>query len=305
MCKVIKSATAFLLAITMLCACKENSDSSDDSSEKETLKNTITTNVPSDSSTSKNDSTQDTPPDVTTPNDAFSAIATFKNDKGDEYIDYQKKNPDFSAEEVVTYVNIGLNREFYTNIVEINNPDSITVFANKYRQLPKDYEPSDLKKIPSEYGKSWRELYLREEALDAFIKLCDDARKKGYNIFASSAYRSYSYQNELYNNYVDADGKANADRYSSRAGHSEHQTGLAIDVRTLDVEYEQFGTTEEYQWVKQNAHKYGYVIHYTDKNEWITGFMTEDWHLRYIGVEHATKVYESNLVLDAYLVNLN
>lgn len=318
MSKVLKSAIVFTLSIAFLSACVNDNDSSQSSEFRSKSENSsqTDTSIPSntnelvgENSTVENNENSkpkiDSSDDVDDVIEAFKLISSFKTEKSNEYIDYQKKNPDFSAEEVVIYVNIGLNREFYTDIVEIENPDSITVFANKYRQLPKGYEPSDLKKIPEEYSKSWRELYLREEALEQFIKLCDDAKEKGLNIYASSAYRSYSYQSELYNNYVNSDGKENADRYSSRAGHSEHQTGLAIDVRTNEVEYEKFGSTEEYQWVKQNAHKYGYVIHYTEENEWITGFITEAWHLRYIGVEHATKVHESGLVLDAYLVNLN
>lgn len=289
--KIIKSASAIILAIYMLCACDGSGDNTDNSTD----------NSSSNTNETSGDNMESNDPAIK----AFKSIKAFKDDKGNEYLDYQKENPDFTAEEVVTYVNIGLNRDFYTDIVEIDNPDSITVLANKYRQLPSSYEPSDLVEIPSEYSMSWRELYLRNEALEQFIKLCDDAKEKGLNIYASSAYRSYSYQSELYNNYVSSDGKENADRYSSRAGHSEHQTGLAIDVRTLEEDYENFGLTDEYQWVKQNAHKYGFVIHYTEENEWITGFMTEAWHLRYIGSDHATKVYQSELVLDAYLVNLN
>lgn len=300
MSKIIKSASVIILAIYMLCACEGSGDNADDSAEKD-QSNNKTIGSSSNTNETTGDNMESNDPAIK----AFKSIKAFKDSKGNEYINYQMKNPDFTAEEVVTYVNIGLNREFYTDIVEIDDPDSITVLANKYCQLPSSYEPSDLVEIPSEYSMSWRELYLRQEALEQFIKLCNDAKEKELNIFASSAYRSYSYQNELYNNYVNSDGKENADRYSSRAGHSEHQTGLAIDVRTLEVEYEDFGSTDEYQWVKENAHKYGYVIHYTEENEWITGFMTEAWHLRYIGVEHATKVYQSELVLDAYLVNLD
>ncbi len=236
---------------------------------------------------------------------SFMAFSFFKSEKADDYIEYQSKNPDFTAEEVVTYVNLGLNHDFYTNIEEIENPDSTLVLSNKYRILPKDYEPADLELIPEKYSKSWRDLYLRKEALDAFIKMCDAAKADGMNIYAASAYRSYDYQVTLYNNYVESDGQEEADTYSSRPGHSEHQTGLVIDIRNEDKDYDDFGSTAEYQWILKNAHKYGFVVHYTEEGEWITGFMKEEWHIRYIGIEHAEKVVENNLVLDAYLIQFN
>ena len=322
--KILVTAMTFLIAMSLFTAC--NGDNSSSSNTNSTTKIETTTaaksaepQITTENSTTKTpEKTEEkvvekTDKPAPKPNSNadesaiadFKSISTFKSNKGNDYVEYQKKNPNFSAEEIVTYVNLGLNRNFYTGIEQIKNPDSLLVLSNKYRQLPKNYEPSDLELIPDKYSKATRKLYLRKEALTAFQKMCDAARADGFNIFASSAYRGYSYQYDLYNNYVASDGKENADRYSSRAGHSEHQTGLVLDVRNLDKVYDDFGSTPEYQWVLKNAHKYGYVVHYTEEGEWITGFMKEEWHLRYIGVEHATKVHDSNAILDAYLIQFN
>ena len=114
----------------------------------------------------------------------------------------------------------------------------------------------------------------------------------------SSAFRSYDYQNTLYNNYVSWYGKEQADTFSARAGYSEHQTGLAIDVNTID---DSFAYTPEAVWLAQHAHEYGFIIRYPKGKESITGYQYEPWHIRYLGIETATAVYNSGLTLEEYL----
>ena len=134
--------------------------------------------------------------------------------------------------------------------------------------------------------------------LKQFNVLSENASKEGLNIYMSSAYRSYSYQNTLYNNYVSQYGREQADTFSARAGHSEHQTGLAIDVNTID---DSFAYTPEAVWLAQHAHEYGFIIRYPKDKENITGYKYEPWHIRYLGVETATAVYNSGLTLEEYL----
>ena len=114
----------------------------------------------------------------------------------------------------------------------------------------------------------------------------------------SSAFRSYDYQNTLYNNYVSWYGKEQADTFSARAGYSEHQTGLAIDVNTID---DSFAYTPEAVWLAHPAHEYGFIIRYPKGKESITGYQYEPWHIRYLGIETATAVYNSGLTLEEYL----
>ena len=156
------------------------------------------------------------------------------------------------------------------------------LIVNKTYSLPKDYDPGELSK----------------EASDAFEEMKADALKDDIELWIQSGYRSYSLQEELYNRYVEEDGKQKADTYSARPGHSEHQTGLAMDLNIIDSSFE--GTPEAI-WLEENAYKYGFIIRYPKGKERITGYMYEPWHLRYLGKETAKKVYESGLTLEEYL----
>ncbi|SHM85198.1 D-alanyl-D-alanine carboxypeptidase [Ruminococcus flavefaciens] len=114
----------------------------------------------------------------------------------------------------------------------------------------------------------------------------------------SSGFRSYATQNTIYNNYVASDGVEVADTYSARPGHSEHQTGLAIDVNSISND---FIGTPECEWLAKNAHKYGFIIRYPKGKESITGYRYEPWHIRFVGIDTATAIYNSGLCLEEYL----
>ena len=155
------------------------------------------------------------------------------------------------------------------------------LIANKTYALPSDYAPG-----------------AQKVATDAFNQMKADAAKEGLNLFVVSGYRSYEYQKNLYNRYVARDGKAAADTYSARPGHSEHQTGLAFDICSLETSFE---NTAEGKWLAANAHKYGFILRYPKGKQSITGYIYEPWHFRYIGVDKATAVYQSGLCLEEYL----
>ena len=148
--------------------------------------------------------------------------------------------------------------------------------------------------LPEGYGSG-----LTTNTTNAFNSMQKDASKEGLNLYIPSGYRSYYTQKTLYNNYVARDGVANADTYSARAGHSEHQTGLAFDLNTID---ESFANTKEGKWVSDNCYKYGLILRYPKGKENITGYMYESWHLRYVGVELATKLYNNGnwITLEEY-----
>ncbi len=155
------------------------------------------------------------------------------------------------------------------------------IIANKSYSLPADYDPGE-----------------NQEALDAFYQMQSDAAAEGLDIYISSSYRSYYDQERIYNNYVAQDGQEAADTYSSRPGYSDHQTGLAFDLNSID---DSFGLTPESDWVAANAHKYGFIIRFPKGKEAETGYQYEPWHIRYLGVEKATEVYESGLSLEEFL----
>lgn len=175
--------------------------------------------------------------------------------------------------------NKGYTIKSYYGITYIDD----VIIANKTYSLPSNYVPSNLVTING---------YIRvvDYVRDAFNELKSDATSLGLNIYASSGYRSYSDQNYIYNNYVSMDGKDNADTYSARAGYSEHQTGLVIDLNTVDSS---FDGTNESNWVKDNCYKYGFVIRYPKGKDNITGYMYEPWHIRYVGKDLAKKLYNN------------
>lgn len=169
----------------------------------------------------------------------------------------------------------------------------LEVVVNKKYKLPSNYVPS----LTSAGGGQ-----LRPEAAVAYNKLIAGAKSAGVNLVFLSGYRSYSYQSTLYNNYVARDGQAAADTYSARPGHSEHQTGLTVDVGDgggCDLEA-CFGDRAAGKWVAANAHKYGFILRYPKSKESITGYTYEPWHLRYIGENTAASVYSSGKVLEEY-----
>lgn len=156
------------------------------------------------------------------------------------------------------------------------------LIANKTYSLPSSYNPG-----------------LTSETREAFNQMKMDAKSVGLNIEIISGFRSYSSQDIIYNNYVSKDGREKADRYSARAGHSEHQTGLAIDINSL---YTSFENTEEGKWLKENSYKYGFILRYPKGKEEITGYMYEPWHYRYVGRKFATKLYNNGswLTIEEY-----
>lgn len=130
-------------------------------------------------------------------------------------------------------------------------------------------------------------------------KLIADMQSQGYNISSSySGYRSNAYQASLYNGYVAASGQAAADTYSARPGYSEHETGLAFDL--IDGNGQLVESQPEAEWIRTHAHEYGFIVRYPFGKEYITGFMPEPWHLRYIG-SRAGEIYASGLCLEEFL----
>ena len=216
----------------------------------------------------------------------------------DRYIEYEKSTS-YDKEKLITYVNIGLDKDFYSDYKIVDNPSSNLVLVNKYNLLPSDYVPSDLVTLSNSY--SLVNVKMTSEAASNFEQLSSDASVVGLSILGMSGYRSYDYQKNLYERYKENDPDK-VDTYSARPGASEHQTGLALDVETKTTIYTDFGKTNEYKWLKQNAHKYGFIIRYTHENTHITGYKQEEWHIRYVGVDVATYIYENNITFDEYYV---
>lgn len=231
----------------------------------------------------------------------FNIINSYYHEENyDRYVSYKKKNGKYSDDQIINYVNIGIDRDFYTNITPTNTSLGFLMIVNKYYLLDKNYKP-DLVSASSKYAVSG--ISLDKTAYQAFKKLADDAKKAGHSIYISSGYRDYYSQKWIYNDYVNRKGQTNADLCSARAGHSEHQTGLAIDVYSPGTSYSNFGSTKAFPWMRDNCYKYGFILRYTPENVFITGYKSEPWHYRYVGVEVSTYIHNHNITFEEYYTN--
>lgn len=178
------------------------------------------------------------------------------------------------------------------------DPNDILVLVNKKNKLNSNFIPSDLIKLDIRYSN--KDKYLKKEAALSFYKLSKAASRKKLRIIIVSGYRDYNYQNKLFSYYVLEKGLDYALMCSARAGYSEHQTGLAIDVEGSNFDYNLFHKTKEFKWMKKNAYKYGFILRYPKGKEKITGFKYEPWHYRYVGKKNARYIYKHNLTLEEY-----
>lgn len=163
------------------------------------------------------------------------------------------------------------------------------LLVNKTYSLPPDYNPGE-----------------DTEATNQLHKMFQAAKEEiGKDMLSVSGFRSYEYQKGLYKRYVEKDGEEKASIYSAKPGQSEHQTGLAFDIGGVDKQHwaeDSFADTIEASWLKENAHKYGFILRYPKDKTHITGYKFEPWHYRYVGIQHATNIYESGLTLEEYLL---
>lgn len=216
----------------------------------------------------------------------------------DRYIEYQRKTIS-NYDETVLYVEIGLDRDFYTEYNVINE-FSYDMLVNKYNKLDENFVPSNLIKVDSEYSVNDDNM-ANSIMLDNFYKMADDLNQAiKLNIYIRSAYRTYASQEEVYEEYLGLYGESYVKKYVAYPGFSEHQTGLAIDIKASSSNT--YANTEESKWVKENAYKYGFIERYTKKLEDVTGYQSEPWHYRYVGVEIATYIHENKISFDEYYV---
>jgi D-alanyl-D-alanine carboxypeptidase len=190
----------------------------------------------------------------------------------------------------------------------VTNPSSYDAVINKVRSLPSNYVPSDLVTVEVPTCLPNPEIrQLRRVASEALSEMFKAGLDDDVELVARSGYRSYATQVALYNGYVSKYGQEYADKYSARPGTSEHQTGLAMDITAESVSLQlddDFGKTKEGQWLAQNAYRFGFIIRYPEGMENITGYFYEPWHVRYLGVNLATNVYNSGLTLEEYFLSL-
>lgn len=194
-----------------------------------------------------------------------------------------------------------LSKTLDKNKNSISDPNSIWVVVNKKRPLnPTSYAPSDLvlPNIPLRNSNASSEMLVRKEVADSLAKMANDAKKESVNLLLASGYRSYNLQIAVYNNFVKTQGQSVADTQSARPGHSEHQTGLAVDLgstsRKCEIE-DCFADMPEGKWLEKNAYKYGFILRYYPNGQSVVGYKYEPWHFRYVGIELATELHNKNI----------
>lgn len=217
-----------------------------------------------------------------------------------KYIKNVEKQPDGKVDykNIVMKVNTNTNYRYYTHTKETNMNLGSAILVNKYYKLPEKYKPDNIVNVPSSYAFGTNQI--KQEVLDAFIEMADDAKKDNITLIINSGYRTYEFQQKLYNNFEKTNGKEYADNYAARPDFSEHQTGLALDIVSYGMTMENFANSETYKWLINNCVDYGFILRYPENKEEITGYKYESWHYRYLGKDLAKKVQNSSLTFDEY-----
>lgn len=223
------------------------------------------------------------------------ALPNARADRLDRYDAWMEEHPEDSAQTALLQVNMDMDQDFYSLIWEVADPASLTVLVNKHYTLPAGYVP-ELEAVGKGYGSG----SLRPEAAQAFRAMADGARADGVSLRSVSAYRSYKTQQGTYGRYLKLYKQSTVDTFSARPGHSEHQTGLALDINVASTKAH-FENTAAFAWLKEHCAEYGFILRYDKGKEAITGYRFEPWHYRYVGVETAKAVMEQGLSYEEYL----
>jgi zinc D-Ala-D-Ala carboxypeptidase len=237
-----------------------------------------------------------------------------QNDKNGQAVEEPivEKEPVDHNTDVQIEQEISLDEIFFNQIQEVNgqkiilNPENKMALVNKQFGLPETFLPIDLVRPNVSFSFGNQKLdksLMRKEAAVALEKMFQEAKKNGIELFAVSGYRSYDYQNSLFQAEVDKVGWDKAVEAVAVPGQSEHQTGLAMDISSRGENMlltAEFGKSKEGKWLTDNAHRFGFILRYPKGKESITGYQYESWHFRYIGINAATIIFENKWTLEEY-----
>lgn len=190
----------------------------------------------------------------------------------------------------------------------ITNPEELLSLVKRGFYLPAAYVPADLVTPKVPISPNSQDSQMVKVAAEALEKMVASAKSEDYFLILASGYRSYDRQLEIYNQFEALYGGLYAAEYVAAPGASEYQTGLGIDVTSqsvVDGEKLVFGDTKEYQWVLENAHKFGFIVRYKTGDADITGVAHEPWHLRYVGEEVAKIIFDNDWTFEEYCLYHN
>lgn len=179
----------------------------------------------------------------------------------------------------------------------------LMVLVNKYHGVIRDYKPKDMVTVEMSMA-AWDDIQIKKEAYDAFTKMFNDAASQGYSFCICSGYRSYEYQQELFENALATQSEAEAHMFSAYPGRSEHHTGLAIDITSESMDWalsQDFADYPEGRWLDEHCQDYGFILRYPEGKEDITGYQYEPWHFRYVGMEAAKEIMSRGITFEEYL----
>ncbi len=216
---------------------------------------------------------------------------------------------------------------FCVSCDEVKENDMYLKLINKKNTVEADYIPEKLVDIDTDYTNGGKAIRLEENTAKAAIEMLDDMKNAGIdNVSITSGYRTYEYQQNLFNRYVSQESEAHPTwseddvkafvlTYSAAPGTSEHQSGLCMDLFTDEMEglwnfgsetpnnpYDKgFAETDAYTWLCENAYKYGFILRFPEDKTEVTGYAYESWHYRYVGKRAAKEIYEKGITLEEYL----
>lgn len=230
-------------------------------------------------------------------NDILTNYLSYNNfdiNNATRYTAYKYKNSNLNKQDIVTRVNLNLDKDFYTDTKRIEDQSNMYALVNKYNYVDINYVPDNLK--PLFNNTSIKMVNVAADAYEEFVKA---AKNDGITFVGTTAYRSGAFQKQLYDSYVAKDGVQKADTYSARPGYSEHQLGYSVDLNDPNYKEKRISPSD-YEWIKNNSYKYGFIIRFPEGKENITGYQHENWHLRFVGKDIASKIHEKNITFDEY-----
>lgn len=202
----------------------------------------------------------------------------------EKYIAYYNDNQDKEIKDIIAIINTHSNEE--NSKEKTDTTKSILTILNKHYYIDNSYPNEDeLVTIDSKYQINNTDIKIKKITYDAFIKMYEEAPEDS-KVKISTAYRSYVSQELIYNYQISED--TNANNYTAQPGHTELQTGYAIDFDTTNT------------WLKENAHKYGFILRYPENKQYLTGYSYSETYYRYCGIECATYIYENNITYEEY-----
>mgnify|MGYP004531347869 FL=1 len=220
----------------------------------------------------------------------------------EDYKEYINKNNETDYAKVISIVNVHANHKWYQLELNTNEDLGMLMNVNKFYALSETYTPENLKIIDLTYAYDEEgENKLIDYAYDKFLELWQAANDQGFYLMVTSSYRDYESQKEIYDYRVSTWGERKADETAARPGHSEHQTGLVIDMTSkTEPLADSFTDSEAYKWLKENAYKYGFIERYPEGKTYLTGYNPESWHWRYVGLEAAKTMHDEDITFDEY-----